>query len=171
MKYDEYGIGIFQDQDIFDLMYQNITSFDNLIVEATTDIKLLVDHSGVKANLYNKPQVSLEMFDQYNQNQWFITDEYKSFDIYQYCLDNCNTEEEQLRCFEELVFYEKLNLIPVLSVLKYIVDTLRQNNVVWGVGRGSSVSSYVLYKIGVHKIDSLKYNLDYHEFLRIGETQ
>jgi DNA polymerase III alpha subunit len=37
---------------------------------------------------------------------------------------------------------------------------------VWGVGRGSSVASYVLFLIGVHRIDSMKYNLDYKEFLR-----
>jgi DNA polymerase III alpha subunit len=43
---------------------------------------------------------------------------------------------------------------------------MHQNNVVWGVGRGSSVASYVLYLLGVHKIDSLKYNLDIHEFLK-----
>ena len=43
---------------------------------------------------------------------------------------------------------------------------MTQNQVIWGVGRGSSVASFVLYKLGVHKIDSLYYNLDVHEFLR-----
>jgi DNA polymerase III alpha subunit len=50
--------------------------------------------------------------------------------------------------------------------MKYLVDTLRKNNVVWGVGRGSSVASYILYLIGVHKVDSIKYNLDINEFLK-----
>jgi len=50
--------------------------------------------------------------------------------------------------------------------LKYLVDTLRKNNVIWGVGRGSSVASYVLFLLGVHKIDSLYYNLDIEEFLK-----
>jgi DNA polymerase III alpha subunit len=53
-----------------------------------------------------------------------------------------------------------------LFYLKYLVDTLRENKILWGVGRGSSVASYVLYLIGVHKIDSLKYNLDIAEFLK-----
>jgi len=48
----------------------------------------------------------------------------------------------------------------------YIVDMMRKNNLVWGVGRGSSVASYVLYLIGIHKIDSLKYNLNIEEFLK-----
>jgi len=40
------------------------------------------------------------------------------------------------------------------------------NRVIWGVGRGSSVASFVLYKLGVHRINSLHYNLDVGEFLR-----
>jgi DNA polymerase III alpha subunit len=53
-----------------------------------------------------------------------------------------------------------------LQYLKYLVDVMTVNNVIWGVGRGSSVASYVLYKLGVHRIDSLHYNLDAREFLR-----
>ena len=59
-----------------------------------------------------------------------------------------------------------ITLLPVLQFLIYFVDTLRANNVVWGVGRGSSVSSFCLFLIGVHKINPLLYNLDYREFLR-----
>jgi DNA polymerase III alpha subunit len=50
--------------------------------------------------------------------------------------------------------------------MKYVVDTLRENNIVWGVGRGSSVASYVLHLIGVHKIDSIKYNIPIEEFFK-----
>jgi DNA polymerase III alpha subunit len=50
--------------------------------------------------------------------------------------------------------------------MKYLVDTLRKNIIVWGVGRGSSVASYILYLIGVHRIDSLYYDLDIAEFLK-----
>jgi len=48
----------------------------------------------------------------------------------------------------------------------YFVDTLRKHNILWGVGRGSSVSSYILYLIGIHRIDSIKYNLNIGEFLK-----
>ena len=57
-------------------------------------------------------------------------------------------------------------MIPVLKTMKFIVDTLKKNNIVWGVGRGSSVASYVLHIIGVHKIDSVKYNLPIEEFFK-----
>jgi DNA polymerase III alpha subunit len=54
----------------------------------------------------------------------------------------------------------------LLRYLKYFVDTMRANNVLWGLGRGSSVSSYVLYLLGVHKINSMFYDLDIREFLK-----
>ena len=57
-------------------------------------------------------------------------------------------------------------MVMVLKTMKYIVDTLRKHDVVWGVGRGSSVASYALYLIGVHKIDSVKYNLPIDEFFK-----
>jgi DNA polymerase III alpha subunit len=64
-----------------------------------------------------------------------------------------------------LMFQER-NLFNLLKYLKYLVDTMKSNNVIWGVGRGSSVASYVLYLLGVHRIDSMYYDLDPKEFLR-----
>jgi DNA polymerase III alpha subunit len=66
----------------------------------------------------------------------------------------------------ELQEFQARDMMPLLNFLLYMVDTMRENNIVWGVGRGSSVASYVLYLIGVHRINSMKYNLDYKEFFR-----
>ena len=66
----------------------------------------------------------------------------------------------------ELAMYKERNLYPILQLLIYIIDTMRKNNLVWGVGRGSCVSSYILYLLGVHKVDSHKYKLDIKEFLK-----
>ena len=66
----------------------------------------------------------------------------------------------------ELTMFEERNLFPVLRILIYIIETMRKHKLVWGVGRGSSVASYVLYLLGVHKVDSLKHNLDIKEFLK-----
>ena len=66
----------------------------------------------------------------------------------------------------ELAMYNERGLYPILQVLIYVVDTLRKHNLVWGVGRGSSVASYLLHLSGVHKVDSVKYNLDIKEFLK-----
>lgn len=104
-----------------------------------------------------------------NPNNWFMPDSYKQLDIKKFVLDLCKTQEELDRVNVELDEYEKRNLIMLLRQMKYIVDTLRKNNIVWGVGRGSSVASYVLHLLGVHKIDSIKYDIPLNEFFK-GES-
>jgi DNA polymerase III alpha subunit len=117
-------------------------------------------------NRYLAQDISLEQFDNQNQLSWSMPDEYQTLDIAQWLLNRCSTQEELQRVGQELLLYQERNLFPLLRQLKYIVDTWRANNVVWGVGRGSSVASYVLYLLGVHRINSMYYDLDIEEFLR-----
>lgn len=99
------------------------------------------------------------------RTNWFIPEEYKNMDIEGFLVNQCPRENYQ-RLMDELELYKNHNMMPVLNTMKYIVDTLRKNNVVWGVGRGSSVASYVLFLIGIHKIDSVKYKLPINEFFK-----
>lgn len=110
--------------------------------------------------------MTVEEFDQIKQNSWHMPDEYKHMDIAEYILSTCDSDAELQRCGAELLMYQERDLFNLLRYLKYLVDTLRANNMIWGVGRGSSVASYVLYKLGVHRIDSLYYDLNPAEFLR-----
>lgn len=96
---------------------------------------------------------------------WFIPSEYKEMDIEAYLVDQCPKENYE-RLILELDLYKKNNMLDILKVMKYLVDTFRKNKIVWGVGRGSSVSSYCLYLIGIHKIDSVKYNLPISDFFK-----
>ena len=97
--------------------------------------------------------------------EWFIPKEYQCMDIEEFLVSHCPKQNYD-RLIQELDLYKSHNLLPVLRAMKYIVDTLRNNNIVWGVGRGSSVASYVLFMIGVHKIDSVKYKLPINEFFK-----
>jgi DNA polymerase III alpha subunit len=72
-----------------------------------------------------------------------------------FLLEN-SPESNHARIMQELDLYKKHNMILMLKAMKYIVDTLRTNNVIWGVGRGSSVASYVLFKLKVHQIDRVR---------------
>jgi len=112
---------------------------------------------------YPKPKNKLDT------NNWFMPDSYKNMDIEKFVLMQCKTDEQIERVSIELKEFEKRNLIMLLKQVKYIVDTLRSNNIVWGVGRGSSVASLVLHILGVHKIDPIKYNIPINEFFKQGE--
>jgi DNA polymerase III alpha subunit len=101
-----------------------------------------------------------------DSTDWFIPKEYKTFDIEKWVLDQCSDVISYSRAQEELDLFARHNMISVLKTMKYVVDTLRANNIVWGVGRGSSVASYVLHIIGVHKIDPIKYSIPIEEFFK-----
>ena len=93
---------------------------------------------------------------------------YKELDVEKYIHGKLveRDPDEIGRVETELDMYRERGLFPVLQLLIWIVDTMRKHNLVWGVGRGSSVSSYLLYILGVHKVNSYKYGLDIKEFLR-----
>jgi len=99
-------------------------------------------------------------------NNWNMPDEYKDLDITQHLIDCTNTQTEKTRVYEELSLFEERGMLIVLKFLKFLVDMCNENDIVLGVGRGSSVASYCLYLLGVHRIDSIKYELDIKEFLK-----
>lgn len=169
MQSDKFGNVIYNEKDIVDLMYKDQLDFlPKIICEKTNNIEKLQKLSEINL-LYvdqNLDSISITDFDTIYQNDWFMPEEYKSLDIIKWSLDQCQNDYELVRAGEELVEFQARNMVPLLQWLKYLVDTCRKNNIVWGVGRGSSVSSFVLFLIGVHKIDPIKYNLDWRDFLR-----
>lgn len=169
MLFDIYGNTIFQNKDIFDLLYsRKIENIDKIIAESDPEVEKLLEYSTLKFKTSDSIDYSqsIEEFDLANQSDWFIPEEYKNLDIEEYCLNKCSTDEERHRVQEEFKEFKQRKMITLLQVLKYVVDTLKSNNIVMGVGRGSSVASYVLYLLDVHKINSLQHNLDWREFLR-----
>ena len=81
-------------------------------------------------------------------------------------VDTVTKSKEWNRAFEEMQEFERRDMKNLLRYMVYLVDFMRENNIVWGVGRGSSVASYVLYLIGIHRVNSIQFDLDWREFLR-----
>jgi DNA polymerase III alpha subunit len=147
------------DLSVLDFVGQTSVYFNQANAELKTGFAKLRERS-------EEPEQSLADFDLQRQAQWFMPEVYQNIDIEKLVLDRCQDQAETDRVIQELVEYKHRNLYPLLRYLNYMVDTLRENNIVWGVGRGSSVASFVLYLLGVHKVDSLAYNLDPAEFFR-----
>jgi DNA polymerase III alpha subunit len=144
---------------------------DGMLVDATVDLEtaaLILEDvpTFVKYNELALQAVTVEEFDHMNQGNWLMPDEYKNLDIAEYILGLCKSEAALQRVGEELLLYQARDLFDLLRYLKFLVDIMKQHNLIWGVGRGSSVASYVLYLLEIHRIDSLHYNLDVVEFLR-----
>jgi DNA polymerase III alpha subunit len=165
---DKFGQLIFSERDICDLYLTDPTiTPKNVLTDAHVSFDTALD-------LVNTPKLvdyaindqTVAEFDAMHSNTWFMPAEYENLDIAKWVLDHCSNEEELQRAGEELLLFQERDMFVLLQYLKYLVDTMRENNIVWGVGRGSSVASFVLYLIGVHKINSLYYQLSITEFLK-----
>jgi DNA polymerase III alpha subunit len=170
MKIDAFGQAYRSSDELFSLLYTNPKlDLHEVKVEDPAQFnrsikELYYTHKPLAQ--YYAPSISVEEFDAQNQANWYMPQEYKDLDIAKWVLDQCKSDAELQRCGQELLMFNDRGLFPLLQFMKFFVDTMREKNVVWGVGRGSSVASYVLFIIGVHRIDSLYYDLDIGEFLK-----
>lgn len=172
MKTTKHGELIYNQSDLCELVMQGhaLINLTNLKVDHSVDLETaaaILDDvpSFVRYNDLVE-QMPTEEFDHKNQQTWFMPNSYQQLDIAEHVLGLCQTNAELQRCGQELMLYQERDLFDLLRYLKYLVDVMTQHRLIWGVGRGSSVASYVLYKLGVHRIDSLYYDLDPGEFLR-----
>ena len=172
MKTDHLGQMVFSEDDCVNMLMRGQSiHVKGMLVDATVDLEtaaLMLENvpTFVQYNELSVQAMTVEEFDHVNQSNWLMPDEYKNLDIAEHVLTLCDSEASLQRVGEELLLYQARDLFDLLRYLKFLVDIMKQNNLIWGVGRGSSVASYVLYLLGVHRIDSLHYNLDIAEFLR-----
>jgi DNA polymerase III alpha subunit len=107
---------------------------------------------------------------------WRLPDEYKGIDLFEYIsealiarLDTfgyTDVQREQAieRIVAELDEIKLRGMTEFTKTIIYVLDTFRKKDIVWGVGRGSSCASYVLFILGLHVVDSIKFDVPMTEF-------
>jgi len=168
MRTDTFGQIILTENDLCDLYLKDPEkTFNKVLSEDSIQFSDSLNLSNIPdVASYNESKISVAEFDFNNQQNWHMPVEYKNLDIAEWVLGQCKTDEELQRVGQELLLFQERDMFDLLRYLKYLVDTMRSNNIVWGVGRGSSVASFVLYLIGIHKINSLYFDLPIEEFLK-----
>ena len=174
MRTDDLGIPRFTNRDLIDMIYSGHADKVHVVLCDSSDdvdkFNTAMEEQGMDPlQKYIPLDVDQKTFDGVCQSEWFMPEEYKAISVYEYVLGKAETpcpQHIQDRIWEELDEFKKRGMHDLLRYMIYLVDFMRENDIVWGVGRGSSVASYVLYLIGVHKIDSIQFELDWREFLR-----
>jgi len=172
MKTDDLGIPRFSNRDLIDMIYSGHADKVHVVLcDANDDIdkfNAAMEEQGFdKLQKYIPLDVDQKTFDGVCQSEWFMPQEYKELDVYTFVMNKAGDDLAELeRVEEEIAQFKVRGMNNLLRYMIYLVDFMRENGIVWGVGRGSSVASYVLYLIGVHKINSIQFGLDWREFLR-----
>tara|TARA_R110000765_G_scaffold127772_1_gene225868 strand:- start:1230 stop:1739 length:510 start_codon:yes stop_codon:yes gene_type:complete len=163
IKINDHGDVIFSEQDAIDLLYTDPDfNISKLFFDQTDQYTSSLKELGIDLPIINTApsRESLKEFDEKNINNWHMPEKYYQINVLEWLLDKCQNDKERSRVQMEYDLFEQKRFIRVLQFLIYFINTLRANNMVWGVGRGSSVASFCLFLIGVHKINPMFYNLD-----------
>jgi len=171
MKLNNVNQIVVTETDAIQALYQqkqisNIVVEDTSWIERYNNLTTLFDFADSRIKYETQSELSSSEFVNECLKDWSLPEQYCTLDIADYLFSRCTTDVQTERVQLELAEFEKRNMTQVLQFLIYFIDKLEENKIVWGVGRGSSVASYVLFLIGVHKIDSIKYDLDIKEFLK-----
>jgi DNA polymerase III alpha subunit len=173
MKIDALGLPKYGVEDCMDLIYKGkLDTLFKVYVEKNSETEqfnqsIKETGDGQMLKFYESLDIDLKDFDNLLQSEWFMPNSYKQFDIEKFLMAQCpDNAEAKTRVTEELDKFKELGHMNLLKFLHFLVTFMKENKIVWGVGRGSSVASYVLYLLGIHKIDSIQYRLDWKEFIR-----
>lgn len=79
-----------------------------------------------------------------------------------YSADKLDASAERVAL--ELIEIEKRGMTEFVKTVIFIVDTFKEAGIVWGVGRGSSCASYILFLLGLHLVDPIKFDISMDEF-------
>lgn len=171
MKVNIYGQAILSSDKLRELLLQG-KNIGHLNVVKDEDILLYEKYQDIllrsKTIFLDEPDelLSFDDFHLQKADEWIFPEEYQQIDVYNWVLNKCKTQEEIDRVNEEYALYKERGLIMLLRLFIFLVDYFRKNKFIWGVGRGSSVSSYILYLIGVHKVNSIKFGFDIKDYLK-----
>lgn len=107
---------------------------------------------------------------------WNIPPEYKQIDLDEYLavrfeekLGSLKYTDAEVqvaidRISDELQQIKHRGMTRFMQTIVFILDEFKRNNVVWGVGRGSSCACYLLFILGLHVVDCVKMNVPMDEF-------
>lgn len=171
MKIDNLGRVVLTEQELFQFIYDgNSMPSSDVILESNLEQyrQAKIKNADQIPNFISQTELEdydIIAFDNINQKIWFMPNLYKNIDIEGFLVDRCPKENYD-RLIKELQEYRSRNLLDLLRFLKYLIDTCQKENILCGLGRGSSAASYVLYLLGIHKVDPIKYKIPMTEFFK-----
>jgi DNA polymerase III alpha subunit len=147
------GRSVIDAGDTLNMILYGLSTNQFLVSEITPEINLFNSLAEDTIKVFNEEEPQLDF-------TWLIPESYLNLDLKEYFTKiSCHP-----RVYEELEQVNKYGFENGLRTIIYVVDKLKEEKVLWGIGRGSSCASYLLYLLGLHRVDPIKYDIPFTEF-------
>ena len=149
-----------------------LSSFDvarNIITGKPFDpdsTRVIADHHSLTYDFMNKTSIStdIEEISPVSQNHQHSQEDVNLLTDLILASSRYNGSEEQnQRILKEMEYFERSKNIIFILRCKELVERLRSEKKVWGVGRGSSCASLVMFLLYINDVDPLKYKIPFSE--------
>ena len=170
LRYD--GVSIIEPDRLVELLFRGLQPAQLRLTELSEDavsFNAAVSTAEQLKELGNEP-VNLSF-------SWRLPPEYLQLDVaehvqtvfgerfHELAYDATQEEAAFNRVALELSEFERRGLTDLLRVIIYVLARFRETGQVYGVGRGSSCASFVLFLLGLHVVDPIKFNVPLEEFM------
>jgi DNA polymerase III alpha subunit len=166
------GVSIVEPAQVEDMIRRGATPSQLRVVYETPEIETFNRHVSLAEQLmaFEPEQLS------FNFN-WNLPPEFLSLNVEEHVsvvfgerlsalkYDAMQEEAAFNRVVLELSKFKEHNLYDLLRAIIFILHRFRETNQVWGVGRGSSCASYVLFLLGLHVVDPIEFDVPFEEFM------
>lgn len=160
------GVSEVKPEEVLSLLERGVPAAKLAVTEVTPDLAKFNE-------LVSTPLAQKAELNALFPPAWVLPESYMTLDIKEHLIKLADRieqdklyEQRVLRLVEEIDLFLELGYADLLRALTYVIDELTKRRVVWGVGRGSSCSSYLLYLLGLHEVDAVKYDIPISDFLR-----
>jgi DNA polymerase III alpha subunit len=152
------GLVVFTDQGLIQLARDGV-SLNNLKAITSPEVE--------KFNLFSEEQIDTNLVtDTSDWYKWNTPEPFCSIDVPAYLRALTSDAPYSERLEIELGHFETRNMFPLVRHVIYLIDYMKKNDMIWGVGRGSSSASLIFYLIGLHRIDPILYDIPLNEFIK-----
>lgn len=164
------GVSVVDPGDLVELLLLGVEPSKIRVTYQSDDVRRFNEQvDGERLEIDNDPPAPLDF-------TWNLPEKYLTSDLLDILaerftplwqeLDYSPEEEAQglQRLVEELEQVQKFGMEHLIRTVIYVIDRFREEGVIWGVGRGSSCASYLLFVIGLHSVDCLRYQVPASEF-------
>jgi DNA polymerase III alpha subunit len=166
------GVSIVEPDQVEALLRQGAVPSQLRVVYETPEIEAFNRHVSLAERLMEFEPEPLSF-----KFAWQLPPEFLSLDVEEHVsvvfgerlpaleYDSAQTEDAITRVALELQGFRERGLYDLLRVIIFTLHRFRETNQVWGVGRGSSCASYILFLLGLHVVDPIKFEVPLEEFM------